>query len=884
MPRSRSLPITTSNIPEYSHSTSSSHSDSSGFYSVQPSERPHPPVISKVKQDTIFSFEWSGTDTDCESSMSVPAAQIVDPKGKNTSDLRNRHEPPTLPPPLFYSTLLHDDVFDTYIKAEGLGPEAQRPADATGTGSEDVPPVNAQAPGVEAVKSIGQTYSNMPTIEKLNASRSFVSEKTSQIWIFSLLNDSSLPKPFNLTATYNSNIWKRQQLGGLGGDVFRNIPDLTEAHTMKWLNDTSVSIGYTHGLLKHDIDNTSDPDFGWKPSDSIPFRIFNDSGHNKALSGGLNSRKPDMVLLDRDHPYRQAKLADRLDWGPVRALVEVSVQESHYQVMLKTLLDKAANIFHCQLHRNYVLGLAIFGKGNKMKYFFVLVDRGGAVATHPTEIKGFDAHLLARIIYAFAFGSNKLLGMDPSVEVDHITGAAVRVSVDKQWFTVLKAIHISPVMCSRGTRVYIVQDDKRQYHILKDSWVLLSHAKENSEIARLKLISDKSQEKLLSALAADKTYSPSKPKKMSPESIRALRSYLLRPRFVAGDENVADTDTPRHNGTWVQAFPRIRRRTVHGPIGDPITSYRSRVECLQAFIDIVDVIKFFDGDCTLLHGDISVSNIVIVRFLPQIILAAMSCNGGVEEAMEYMSIIASLRNPSASHRTPRMELESFFDAPSGGAVIDFDYSRAKGSVSTDVSGTVPYMSIELSINMTGNKVPFEHRMDHDVESLFLAFLHIVRFTPGPAGDPGEDILVTPNEIRISQWHHDTLVANIPHVKGSDILRLRDPDEMASVLPKYWRPLAPNVIRLIDIVYPQVTIPLRTGKNISELFKQELNNILAECHKLEDTPHRYGTCMPYQTRFPLRKRKAIQDNTQTTSQSESMIPVPVKAKRSKTSKR
>ncbi|KJA13534.1 hypothetical protein HYPSUDRAFT_209462 [Hypholoma sublateritium FD-334 SS-4] len=216
--------------------------------------------------------------------MSVPVAQIVDPKGKNT-------------------TLLHDDVFDAYIKAEGLGPEAQCLADATGTGSEDVPPINAQVPRVEAVKSIGQTYSNMPMIKKLNASRFFVSEKTSQIWIFSLLNDLSLPKPFNLTATYNSNIWKQQQLGGLGGDMFRNIPDLTEAHTMKWLNDTSVSIGYTHGLFKHDINNMSDPDFRWKPSDFIPFHIFNNSGHNKALSGGLNLRKPDMVLLDQDQPY-----------------------------------------------------------------------------------------------------------------------------------------------------------------------------------------------------------------------------------------------------------------------------------------------------------------------------------------------------------------------------------------------------------------------------------------------------------------------------------------------------------------------------------------------------------------------------------------------------
>ena len=141
MPHSRSLPITTRRqILGHAKPTSSCVSSSSDFYSVQPSERSHPPVISKVKQDTIFSFEWSGTDTDCASSMSIPVAQIVDLKSKNGTDLLNRHLPPTLPPPLFYSTLLHDEVFDAYIKAEALGSEVRptvliRPSTKNSTGS-----------------------------------------------------------------------------------------------------------------------------------------------------------------------------------------------------------------------------------------------------------------------------------------------------------------------------------------------------------------------------------------------------------------------------------------------------------------------------------------------------------------------------------------------------------------------------------------------------------------------------------------------------------------------------------------------------------------------------------------------------------------------------
>lgn len=444
------------------------------------------------------------------------------------------------------------------------------------------------------MKSIGQSYSNMPTIESLNASRGFVSEKTSQVWIQSLLNDDTLPTPFDLPSTHKLDIWKQQQLGGLGGDTFRDIPDLTEADTMQWLNDLSVKLGFAHGLIPHNVGTTDDPDFGWKPN-TIPFRVFDDSGHNKPLSGGLNARKPDLVLLDRDHPCRQVEPSGssqpvgRLDWGPVRALVEVSMQDSHYKVMLTTLLEKAANIFHRQLHRNYVLGLALFGKGRKMRYFLVLIDRGGAVATQPCYIKGFDAHLLARIIYGFAFGSNALLGMDPNVEIDPATGDALRVSVDKQWFTIVKAIHITPVLCSRGTRAYMVQDKNGHYHMLKDSWVYHSHASGNSEVECLKLIDKHSREEFAADLADEDIFSSILPKSdLSADAIRAIRSYLLRPRYVAGDDNIADTNTPRHGGTWVQAFPRIRRRTVHGPIGDPITSYRSRAECIQAFIDIVD--------------------------------------------------------------------------------------------------------------------------------------------------------------------------------------------------------------------------------------------------------------------------------------------------------
>lgn len=170
------------------------------------------------------------------------------------------------------------------------------------------------------------------------------------------------------------------------------------------------------------------------------------------------------------------------------------------------------------------------------------------------------------------------------------------------------------------------------------------------------------------------------------------------------------------------------------------------------------------------------------------------------------------------------------------------------------------MSIELSSKMTGSsRAPFEHRIDHDIESLLLVLMHIVRFTPGPVGNPKHDILIQPPEFRISQWHHETFVAQIPHLKTSDLMRLRDCEDLQAVLPTYWRPIASIIVNLIDIVYPVPILPLRTGTNLFKAFRQELVNALELCQQLEETPHKYGTSMPFQTRMPPKKRKSTRDN-------------------------
>ena len=83
------------------------------------------------------------------------------------------------------------------------------------------------------------------------------------------------------------------------------------------------------------------------------------------------------------------------------------------------------------------------------------------------------------------------------------------------------------------------------------------------------------------------------------------------------------------------------------------------------------------------------------------------------------------------------------------------------------------MSVELSRNLAGDPEHhiFQHRLDHNIKSLLLVILHIVRFTCGPKGNPDKEIYVNDKELSITQWHHKPLIEQIAHHKAVDVLRV-----------------------------------------------------------------------------------------------------------------
>jgi hypothetical protein len=602
----------------------------------------------------------------------------------DVDDVRNLA--PTLPRPIYWTSLTHPDIFKEYISAEGLAP---RSSNGVSIATE------------ETREPFDKTYTNIKHITFTNTNKLRVLSDCPPTWINDhLFADNGLPTPFkpNLVSI-DSNLWLPRSLNEIGDHTFRTLPNLAdEKSAMDWFNYIGNSLGVIHGLVSA-IDPTNQARTNIQPG--CADRAFDCEGHNKPLTKGLIQRKPDIVLIDRALRYHiQAGI--RLRWPLVQALVEITVKENQYPFLMQTLLAKASNVFDSQLHRRYILGLAFFGKGPEMKFFLTLIDRAGAVSTKPCHIRGFNAMTLARILYAFTFGSDELLGMDTRVTIDRFTGNPLSVLIEEQHFKIITEIHVSPFLFGRGTRVYIVKDKHGHFHILKDSWILSTH--EGSEIEHIKKISS-----IAKTVNLDD------------------RARTLSPRFVAGDNRVNDTNEPRGFLTAIGPA-RIRRRIVTGPIGDPITSYRSRLECLQALIDVVDreyfitfnhsviqllnasELDFLNDKCDLVHGDISINNIVIVRFLPSILAASNTSDVATMHlpsptAGEQLadSLPSSLAEPPITDTVdlsfvnegncmmswemvqPCTNIGFLHSLGSGGSVIDFDYSRPRNTLSATTS-------------------------------------------------------------------------------------------------------------------------------------------------------------------------------------------------------
>lgn len=177
---------------------------------------------------------------------------------------------------------------------------------------------------------------------------------------------------------------------------------------------------------------------------------------------------------------------------------------------------------------------------------------------------------------------------------------------------------------------------------------------------------------------------------------------------------------------------------------------------------------------------------------------------------------------------------------------------------------MPYMSLDLSAPTKSAAV--KHKLSHDLESLFLVFLHIMRFLSSPRGDIEAD---NDGELKhqISRWHHEPSPNILFSDKRADLLDIFINPE--GYITEYWRPVAPYLKELFTAVYPDISFihqdyssPITPSKFISIL-----TGARDHCALLLENKINYAEILPP----PSKKRPS------STLPSEKKVKKPRKAK-------
>jgi hypothetical protein len=325
--------------------------------------------------------------------------------------------------------------------------------------------------------------------------------------------------------------------------------------------DAEIGDGTYVGLQEDTVDNDIE-EAGFVVADAQD-RSFSMISYKNGPSGGYRLRKPDLILVNRNLRHFLNKHNLRPRWNHADAIVEVSASATRHD-MIRQILEKTALMFEAQAFRRFAFGLAIRGtRATKFEFCLMLVDRSGACLAGWHKGTGYDAIGLVRILFALSYAKPEVLGIDTSMTIDVFSGNVTKIKVQDQEFDVVKHIHSSLILFGRGTHVFLVRSKDGKFHILKDAWLLVDHG--ISEVTVLSKIND--------ILEKD-----------SSEDAKTYRS--MHPRFIVGEE-IGDSTKARRGRLTDTPPDRVHRRVVTGPVGDPLTSFRSRVEFVQVLLDCV---------------------------------------------------------------------------------------------------------------------------------------------------------------------------------------------------------------------------------------------------------------------------------------------------------
>lgn len=219
----------------------------------------------------------------------------------------------------------------------------------------------------------------------------------------------------------------------------------------------------------------------------------------------------------------------------------------------------------------------------------------------------------------------------------------------------------------------------------------------------------------------------------------------------------------------------------------------------------------------MVHGDVSISNIAIVREPAPCVVP---------------------KGPGKRKAKAAIAEQEALDKkmPTYGLVIDYDYARPIGTEMDKTSvrlflicfivilniftsqGTVPFMPLDALRSSTGKYI---HEPRHDLESLIQTAISLMTFNNGTCGKRRSTVDYVP----IARWYNEVDREQVFKDKLVDLHLLHETDVEGN-FPSYWQPLAPAINRLIKATW-QHPLPTNIHATYIEILEDALKQLEPE---------------------------------------------------------
>jgi hypothetical protein len=310
--------------------------------------------------------------------------------------------------------------------------------------------------------------------------------------------------------------------------------DFGESAVCEWLNDIGTTLGLVYGRRCERL--------WWCGDCRMPF-----------VDPSIQ-RKPDLILLDRDYYDNVSqKNSPGAKWVFVKALAEA--HQTPDAKLMDTINVKPYLTFLSQPHRRFTISFS-FINVEKGQFTITVTDRAGQIRVNKIGSSIENGLLLLSILAFLMFGSAEDIGLDPSFEINPSNGQVVAIECENRRFEVVERIHALRPLFGRGTQVWIVTHEGIKY-IMKDSWVREDRIR--NEVAHLSRMKDHKE----------------------------LKDCV--PTLICGGDVVINgikDSTRRYRSA--HCSHRIHRRIVTSPVGEPITSFKSKKEFIKVMMSVIE--------------------------------------------------------------------------------------------------------------------------------------------------------------------------------------------------------------------------------------------------------------------------------------------------------